>query len=421
MVRGAALVLVLAVVAVAPAGADTIEERKQSVDARIAALGARVAATQRREASLRAQVESASSEIRALAQRVNDISIELEPLEHELELRRERLRRLNELFRLQTERLKLLRRQHAIAMRRLGDRVDKLYRQEETDTLSLLLSSASFTDALDVFDYLQRIADEDKRVANEVGAVKTRVRGQREQTRTTRKRHRQETRVVAVRVGQVRALRDRLAASRSGMVAAQVERQEDLEQLTAIEREQLAHIDELQQQSAALAAKIQAAQADAGTGGGSPSAAGYIWPVLGPVTSPFGWRWGRMHEGIDIGAGSGTPIRAAAAGTVIHAGWLGGYGNLVVIDHGGGVATAYGHQSSIAAGSGAFRRAGPGDRLRRLDRQLDRPAPPLRGARQRRAAGPARLPVLVSGELVLEESGGHLSARRAMWRSGRFR
>ena len=61
-----------------------------------------------------------------------------------------------------------------------------------------------------------------------------------------------------------------------------------------------------------------------------------------------------MHEGIDIGAGSGTPIRAAAAGTVIHAGWLGGYGNLVVIDHGGGVATAYGHQSSIAAGSGAF-------------------------------------------------------------------
>ena len=263
----------------------------------LAALGAKVAATQRREASLRAQVESASSEIRALAQRVNDISIELEPLERELELRRERLRRLNELFRLQTERLKLLRRQHAIAMRRLGDRVDKLYRQEETDTLSLLLSSASFTDALDVFDYLQRIADEDKRVANEVGAVKTRVRDQREQTRTTRKRHRQETRVVAVRVGQVRALRDRLAASRSGMVAAQVERQEDLEQLTAVEREQLAHIDELQQQSAALAAKIQAAQAASGTGGGSPSAAGYIWPVLGPVTSPFGWRWGRMHEG----------------------------------------------------------------------------------------------------------------------------
>jgi murein DD-endopeptidase MepM/ murein hydrolase activator NlpD len=353
MVRRAALVLVLAVVAAAPAGADTIVERKQSVDAQIAALGERVAATQSREASLRAQVESASTEIRALAQRVSDISVELEPLEHELELRRERLRRLNELFRLQTERLKLLRRQHAIALRRLGDRVDKLYRQEQTDTLSLLLSSASFTDALDVFDYLRRIADEDRRVANEVGAAKNRVRAQRAETRTTRKRHRQETRVVAVRVGQVRALRDRLAASRSGLVAAQAQRQQDLAELSAQEREELAEMEALLEVSATLAAKIQAAQAAGGTGGG-PSAAGFVWPVLGPVTSPFGWRWGRMHEGIDIGAPTGTPIRAAAAGTVIYAGWLGGYGNLSVIDHGGGIATAYGHQSSLAAGNGAY-------------------------------------------------------------------
>ncbi len=354
MVRRAALVLVLAVVAAAPAGADTIVERKQSVDAKIAALGEQVAETQQQEASLRAQVESASFEIRALAQRVSDISVELKPLERELELRRERLRRLNELFRLQTERLKLLRRQHAIALHRLGDRVDRLYRQEQTDTLSLLLTSTSFTDALDMFDYLRRIADEDQRIANQVGAAKKRVRTQREETRTTRKRHRQETRVVAVRVGQIRALRDRLAASRSGLVAAQVERQQDLAELSAAEREHVAEMEALQQVSSELAAKIQAAQAAAGTGGGSPSAAGYVWPVLGPVTSPFGWRWGRMHEGIDIAAGSGTPIRAAAAGTVIYAGWLGGYGNLTIIDHGGGVATAYGHQSSLAASTGAY-------------------------------------------------------------------
>jgi murein DD-endopeptidase MepM/ murein hydrolase activator NlpD len=354
MVRRAALVLVLAVVAAAPAGADTIVERKQSVDARIAALGEQVAETQREEASLRAQVESTSAEIRSLAQRVSDISTELEPLERELELRRERLRRLNELFRLQTERLRLLRRQHSIALHRLGDRVDRLYRQEQVDTLSLLLSSTSFTDALDLFDYLRRIADEDKRVANEVGAAKKRVRAQREETRTTRKRHRQETRVVAVRVDQIHSLRDRLAASRSGLVAAQVQRQQDLAELSAAEREHLAEMEALQQVSAELAAKIQAAQAAAGTGGGSPSASGYVWPVLGPVTSPFGWRWGRMHEGIDIGAASGTPIRAAAAGTVIYAGWLGGYGNLTVIDHGGGVATAYGHQSSLAAGNGTY-------------------------------------------------------------------
>ena len=59
-----------------------------------------------------------------------------------------------------------------------------------------------------------------------------------------------------------------------------------------------------------------------------------------------------MHEGIDIAASSGTPIWAAASGTVIHAGWLGGYGNLVVVDHGNGLATAYAHASAILVGVG---------------------------------------------------------------------
>jgi murein DD-endopeptidase MepM/ murein hydrolase activator NlpD len=60
-----------------------------------------------------------------------------------------------------------------------------------------------------------------------------------------------------------------------------------------------------------------------------------------------------MHEGLDIAASYGAPISAASSGTVIYAGWMGGYGNLVVIDHGGGLATAYGHQSSIAVSSGS--------------------------------------------------------------------
>ncbi|MGH3063936.1 MAG: M23 family metallopeptidase, partial [Gaiellaceae bacterium] len=82
------------------------------------------------------------------------------------------------------------------------------------------------------------------------------------------------------------------------------------------------------------------------------SASGMVWPVGGPVVSGFGWRWGRMHEGIDIAAGYGTPIQASASGNVIYAGWMGGYGNLIIIDHGNGVATAYAHQSSFVVGGG---------------------------------------------------------------------
>lgn len=75
-----------------------------------------------------------------------------------------------------------------------------------------------------------------------------------------------------------------------------------------------------------------------------------IRPVSGTVTSRFGGRWGRTHKGIDIGAPKGTSIKAAAAGTVISAsyGYNGGYGNYMVISHGNGVETAYGHCNTLS-------------------------------------------------------------------------
>ena len=75
---------------------------------------------------------------------------------------------------------------------------------------------------------------------------------------------------------------------------------------------------------------------------------GYIWPAKGVVTSPYGWRWGRMHKGIDIAAPIGTPVFAAAPGVVVTAGWSsGGYGNLVDIQHADGSLTRYAHNYRI--------------------------------------------------------------------------
>jgi murein DD-endopeptidase MepM/ murein hydrolase activator NlpD len=86
--------------------------------------------------------------------------------------------------------------------------------------------------------------------------------------------------------------------------------------------------------------------------GSGVSPSGFVWPLQGVLTSGYGPRWGRMHTGIDIAAPSGTPIHAAKAGEVIFTGWLGGYGNAVILDHGEGVATLYGHQSRIATTEG---------------------------------------------------------------------
>jgi len=80
---------------------------------------------------------------------------------------------------------------------------------------------------------------------------------------------------------------------------------------------------------------------------------GYIWPTKGVLTSPFGWRWGHIHPGIDIAAPVGTPVFAAAPGVVITAGWnSGGYGNVVDIRHPDGSLTRYAHNSRLLVRTG---------------------------------------------------------------------
>ena len=167
----------------------------------------------------------------------------------------------------------------------------------------------------------------------------------------------QAQKVVAARVAQ----RRRTAEAR--LVALRKARSEQTRLRGALQAridEWIAEADAAAQQEATLSAFIRAnsvpqrasrGAADPGTDG-RVSGAGLIWPVRGPVTSGYGSRWGRMHEGIDIGAGTGTPIRAAKAGTVVFAGVMNGYGNVIIIDHGGGFSTLYAHQSRLGASRG---------------------------------------------------------------------
>ena len=78
----------------------------------------------------------------------------------------------------------------------------------------------------------------------------------------------------------------------------------------------------------------------------------YIWPTKGVFTSGYGWRWGRMHKGIDIANNVGTPIRAAKDGVIAYSGWSSGYGYLVEISHGDGSSTRYAHNSRLLVKKG---------------------------------------------------------------------
>ncbi len=205
-------------------------------------------------------------------------------------------------------------------------------------------------DALDQVAYLTDIGVQDRRIAAEVAYAKLQAKAARAKTKALRARVHGETAVIEARTTQARDIRDELAGARNDLAGTRQEKLTDLSQLSDQDRADAQEIDALQAASAALTERIRAAQGPSSVS--APSSAGLIWPVSGPVTSPFGWRWGRMHEGLDIGVSYGTPIHAAASGTVIYCGWESGYGNLTVIDHGGNLATAYGHQSSIAVHCG---------------------------------------------------------------------
>ena len=107
-------------------------------------------------------------------------------------------------------------------------------------------------------------------------------------------------------------------------------------------------------------------------------------------TDPF-IRAPAMHTGLDFRADTGEPARATAAGTVTIAGWNGGYGKMVEVDHGNGFATRYAHLSAIDVEVGQAMRIGQIVGTRRLDRALDRPAPALRDPRRRRCGRSAEI------------------------------
>jgi murein DD-endopeptidase MepM/ murein hydrolase activator NlpD len=350
MGRRCLLGLIVVLAAATPAGADIIE-KKQSVDQRISALQDRVQTAKEREAALQQQIDSASLQIRSLERQAGDVSERLAPLARELRFRELKLNRLDALFQVQSERLAFLQVEYRTAIGRLDRRLVAAYQGEAPDEIALVLSSRSFSDLLDGLEYVGRIAAYDRQVVEEVSASKREVTIARAATKRARDSVRSQAQIVAVRVHQVRVLRDELLATKGNLVETRSRTKASLSSLTVTERAEATEIDSLQQVSADLTAKIQAAQAHSTVQ--RPASGGrLIWPVSAPITSPFGWRWGRMHEGIDLGASYGTPIVAAAAGTVIYAGWEGGYGNLTAIDHGGGLSTAYGHQSRIAVSVG---------------------------------------------------------------------
>ncbi len=344
------LALVAALVTVAPASGDDINTRKRSVDEKIGRLQDKIDAARRQEGALTTEISSYAAKIRALQDDVDSAQSRLNSLEAVLALQQRKLDRLNDLFNLQTRRLVFLQQQYKISVGHLNRRLVDLYVTEQPDTVSYVLSATNFSELLDQLEFMENIGRNDKKVAVEVNRAKDEMAATRFRTRKIRAGVAETTNTMRERTNEQLRVRDRLAWSQRELATTRRDKEGALATVQESREEFLKQADALAQESAALAEKLRAASGSPSTG--VPSQGGLIWPLNGPITSSFGPRWGRMHEGIDISVGTGTSVVAAASGTVLVAGWSGGYGVLVVIDHGNGLATAYAHNSSATVSPG---------------------------------------------------------------------
>jgi murein DD-endopeptidase MepM/ murein hydrolase activator NlpD len=345
--------LAVALVAAGPAAADDPADEKAAVDARIAALQIEIAQSNSQEGVLTSQLSAVVAELEDAQAAVDSAEASVSALETELSSEQARLDHLTAVLANQTRRLQRLEAEYATAVEILEARVRTAYIDEPPDLLAFLVSASSFDDLVDNVEFLERLGAQDQRVARQVERAKTRAADERRATIATKRLQAAAVSVIAARTDEARAARDRLADDRDRLSTVESVKRSALASTRETREEFVGEAESLAAESADLAAQIKAVQEEAGSSGtGQPSAAGLIWPCDGVVTSGFGMRWGRMHEGIDIGCAYGAPNRAAAAGTVIYAGWLSGYGNLVVVDHGNGLSTAYAHASSILVSVG---------------------------------------------------------------------
>jgi murein DD-endopeptidase MepM/ murein hydrolase activator NlpD len=356
-----ALLGAVLVLGVPSALGQSLYDRQSDVNRKISGLREDIEAAKAKEGVLTSEIQAAGQRIEALSGDIGALTSLIAELEADLAALRAKLDRLEARFEQQTRDLERLKQQYRLAQQQLEERLVELYQSDETDSFGVILQVQSLGDLLDQLEYFDSIGRQDRAISAELKRLRNAMKVAREKTRVTKAQVAEETDALAAKTAEQIAAKQELEAQQSALATARSQQQGVLATVKDNREEAEEDLEAMQAASASLAAQIRAAQAASSSGGGGGgggssgsgvSSSGFIWPVSGVVTSGFGYRWGRMHEGIDISAPCGTPIRAAAGGTIIFSGYMGGYGNLVVVDHGNGLATAYAHQSAIYASGG---------------------------------------------------------------------
>lgn len=303
-----------------------LEEQKSAVQERIADLTAQANDVQATREALQQEIDLTKQEIATVEQYIERLQQQIDVKTTELEAAEKALAEKEEQF---------------------AQTVRTTYEQGDVSYLEVVLNASSFSDLLTRMEIVSAIMEDNQKTVDEYTAAKEDIEQKRDDLQDTQDEQKDYQENLSYKV-------DDLAASEAEQAALQ-------ESLEAYKAESEAEYDRIASEMQDVSNQIAALSAQAAANGSVPMGDGtLIWPTPSCTTtnSAYGYRvhpiYGtvKFHAGEDIPAGYGAEILAAASGTVVTAGWVSGYGNYTVIDHGGGLMTAYGHQSSFAVSVG---------------------------------------------------------------------
>lgn len=323
----ATMILLTAVAVGQKADKATLEKQRKALAGKERQLRTQLKSVKRKQADVLADIAKVDGELESLEARVAETT-----------------RRLSEAVRkrdLVAEELEAAQQRVDETSEEAGERIYAYYMRGETGPLTALLESESITDMAERAYLMELLAKQDEELIVELEKQKKVVEAKKKE--------------ADLLVTRIYELKQRQTEYRTQLTRHMERKQAFLREYRAQENQLEKELDELERESMAIAAQLAKYY---GSGTKVIWRGDFLQPVSGRISSGFGMRHhpilkkSRMHNGVDIAAPTGTPIRAAGTGRIIRASYSSGYGNCVIIDHGGGVATLYAHCSSILVTAG---------------------------------------------------------------------
>jgi len=339
-------------------GASSPRGKLGDVQKKIQATQGKIGKRKGTERVLTSQITTYNRKIGSLQARIGRLEARQAEVQADLDHKREELTRLQRELRSERRRLVRLRKRLAEARAALSQRLVELYQADAPDIVTVILNSDGFADLLERGEFMQRVSQQDQRIITLVRSARADATATEARLQRFEKRQRKVTAIVLSNRNQIANFKQSLIDTRVGLNGTRSDKQRALASVRTERQHLEGALSSLKAEQAKIQATLQRAAGALPAGAIKRGNGSMIWPVNGPITSPFceARAWERCHPGIDIGVPSGTPIRAAAAGKVTlqqSAGASGGYGNYTCISHTATLSTCYAHQSSFSVSLGA--------------------------------------------------------------------